>query len=56
LEILEDAGQKFDFSSALKDEFIERTVYFSDSVGVKNWRYPPEKDISWSNSLTAIEK
>ena len=29
-------------------------VYKSDSAGVKNWVFPSDHDMKWSDSLTAI--
>jgi hypothetical protein len=55
LVILEEAKLKFDFSRLLAGfEIRAEQVYKSGSAGVKDWSFPAEKDISWSNPLVAI--
>ena len=52
--ILKEAKLKFDFSYvfAPKYELIDRTVYLSNSSGVKAWSFPPDKQMNWDNPLT----
>ncbi len=56
LVILEEARQKFDFSSAIaaQYELVDRAVYISNSAGVKDWSFPPDNQMRGMNPLTAI--
>ncbi len=60
LVILEEAKQKFDFSSVIATlaqyELVDRSVYISDSAGVKDWSFPPDNQMRGYNQLTAITK
>lgn len=56
LVILEEARQKFDFSSALSAQFelVDRAVHLSSSHGARAWSFPPDNKMSWENPLVAI--
>ena len=58
LVILEEARQKFDFSSAIaaQYELVDINVYNSKSAGVKDWSFPPDNQMRGENPLTAITK
>ncbi len=56
LEILENSSLTFDFSLALQEQFYQLPVTAQQSVGVKDWSYPAERELQWSNSLTGIAK
>ena len=59
LDTLEEARQKFDFSSAMaaQYELVDRTVYMSTSAGVKNWSFPSDYQMKCGdNPLIAITK
>jgi hypothetical protein len=58
LAILEETKPKFDFWVALEkteDKIRHLIVNESGSVGVRNWSFPSDSQITWDNPLTAIE-
>jgi hypothetical protein len=57
LLLLDKQSKQFDFEEAKEGlKFELNDVFFGNSVGHNEWRYPPQKDLSWDIHLVGIAR